>query len=311
MSFLAFSLVWFLQEPASLNVKELYMNNCALCHGENGDGKGLVEFDKPARSFIDGGFSFGNTPKALINTITNGIGGTPMPGFESVLSPLEIEALAEYVRAFSSSVEEQKYDAELRVISKPVIVRGGLPSYHEEDMVHPRAVVLGGTDGLSIEWDMESVQLLAIRRGDFVLRQDWGDRGGALLKPLGELLYTFPKENNKWFLELEVDAEKSSSAIKHILLRKKWLATEISENKAWVEYALLEEISGNKDNRKLAVVRESFNLREKTNLYVRRNINIKPLVQGISLSLDKKYSAEKSFTTWTLNFDYPISPLKD
>ena len=53
MSFLAFSLVWFLQEPASLNVKELYMNNCALCHGENGDGKGGCMIHHSSYDFND------------------------------------------------------------------------------------------------------------------------------------------------------------------------------------------------------------------------------------------------------------------
>ena len=34
---------------------------CAPCHGATGDGKGTTVLDRPARSFKDGGFSFGNT----------------------------------------------------------------------------------------------------------------------------------------------------------------------------------------------------------------------------------------------------------
>ena len=156
---------------------------------------------------------------------------------------------------------------------------------------------------------MESVQLLAIRYGDFVLRQDWGDRGGALLKPLGELIYTFPKENNKWFAEIVVTPELGSLAVKNVALIKKWLATEISENRAWVEYVLFEEAFEEKDSRRLAIVRENFTfmeLEEKAQSYVRRNINIEFLVKDINLNLDKKYSGEKSF-----HFDYSVNPLKD
>ena len=43
------------------------------------DGNGVTELDRPARSFRDGGFSFGNTPEALFRTISTGIPGTPMP----------------------------------------------------------------------------------------------------------------------------------------------------------------------------------------------------------------------------------------
>ncbi|HEX6883800.1 MAG TPA: c-type cytochrome, partial [Planctomycetota bacterium] len=70
----------------SERARQLFLTNCATCHGETGDGKGVTQLDRPARSFMDGGFSFGNTPEALFRTISVGIPGTPMPGFDSSLS---------------------------------------------------------------------------------------------------------------------------------------------------------------------------------------------------------------------------------
>ena len=61
--------------------RTLFIANCASCHGEKGDGEGTTDLDRKARSFKDGGFSFGNTPEALFRTLTTGIPGTPMPGF--------------------------------------------------------------------------------------------------------------------------------------------------------------------------------------------------------------------------------------
>src|SRR5262245_57819330 len=73
------------------------VKNCATCHGETGDGKGTTQLDRPARSFMDGGFSFGNTPEALFRTISVGIPGTPMPAFDSSLSEEERHLVAGYV----------------------------------------------------------------------------------------------------------------------------------------------------------------------------------------------------------------------
>ena len=77
--------------------KKLFVTNCAACHGETGDGKGTTELDRPARSFQDGGFSFGNTPEALFKTISTGIPGSPMPAFDASLKEAERRLLASYV----------------------------------------------------------------------------------------------------------------------------------------------------------------------------------------------------------------------
>ena len=48
-------------ETARLDTAALYAEHCATCHGSNGDGKGTADLDRPARSFLDGGYSYGNT----------------------------------------------------------------------------------------------------------------------------------------------------------------------------------------------------------------------------------------------------------
>ena len=51
------------------------------------------------RSFRQGGFSFGNTEEAVFRTISSGIIGTPMPGFQSLIGEAERHALARHVIA--------------------------------------------------------------------------------------------------------------------------------------------------------------------------------------------------------------------
>ena len=72
------------------DARALFLQHCASCHGETGDGKGTAELDRPARSFRDGGFSHGNTSEAIFRTLTFGIPGTPMPAAPSVLTEAEI-----------------------------------------------------------------------------------------------------------------------------------------------------------------------------------------------------------------------------
>src|SRR5438093_1021640 len=79
------------------DARALFLQHCASCHGESGDGRGTTQLDRPARSFKDGGFSYGNTVEALVRTIANGIPGTPMPAAPSVLTDADRRALAEYV----------------------------------------------------------------------------------------------------------------------------------------------------------------------------------------------------------------------
>lgn len=221
------------QQPAlPPDGQAIYTQSCTLCHGEKGDGEGIAKFEKPARSFIDGGYAFGNTPAALFNTIANGIGGTPMPGFKGQLSEAQIKAVAAYVLEFAPQKETTNLlAAVLQVSDRPVVVRGGLKSYQKDGDVITRGVVLGGIDGLSVEYDTQTMAILAFRKGEFVQRDDWGDRGGALLQPLGKLLMSNNENENSWGFF-------SATGSRDVDFR--FVATEVSEQQAKIVYRIVD-----------------------------------------------------------------------
>ncbi|MDP6963164.1 MAG: c-type cytochrome [Planctomycetota bacterium] len=254
----------------------LYAQNCAVCHGPQGGGDGTVKFDPPARSFIDGGFSFGNTPTALFNTISNGIGGTPMPPFKDVLTEEEVRAVVSTVISFSPiKQQDNKKAAVLNVTTRPRVIRGGLQAYHDAEAVIPRGLVLGGLDGLNVEYDTETMAILAFRRGGFVQRNDWGDRGGALLDPLGELLLANSENENSWGL---------FSAAGYRDLWCDFVATEVDELYPKVIYRLVDS----KNNQDVAEVSEWFEFAkerysdEDVDYVINKHISIKWLSESDS-----------------------------
>lgn len=248
--------------PDELDAEALYMSLCAMCHGETGDGKGIVPLDRPARSFLSGGFSFGNTPTAVARTIASGIGGTPMPGFAESLSEAQQLALAEYVIAFGP--EQNKLlpgETEMQVEERPVVVRGGLPPIADGRPLLPRGIMVGGLDGLSWEYEANPVRLLGVRQGAFVNRADWGERGGAALEPLGNLLYVSAWEETRsdWAWTPAFASGSSGPGIPggrggapEMPLTAQLKATEIVDGVAYVEYSLLDP-----NGREMALIRES------------------------------------------------------
>ncbi len=166
----------------------LFLTHCATCHGEEGDGKGVTVLPKPARSFLDGGFSYGNTRSAIGRTIEHGIPGTPMPSFAEALTNEQRAALVEYVIALGPErVEVVPADTVLEVTDRPRVVRGFLPSLAEGTPQWPRGLLVGLTSGTTFQYRADDVRLLAVRQGDFVERRDWSGRGGGALKPLGQV----------------------------------------------------------------------------------------------------------------------------
>jgi mono/diheme cytochrome c family protein len=170
--------------------RALYVQHCATCHGETGDGKGTQVLEKPARSFKDGGFSYGNTPEALLRTITHGIPGTPMPSFSSALSEEQRKAVAAYVITLGPEVVETKA-AETRLVVRdvPLFARGKLPPIADGVPETVRGLLVGTPEGFTFEYALDDVRLLGVRQGDFVERRDWNGRGGDALRPLGMVVY--------------------------------------------------------------------------------------------------------------------------
>ena len=177
------------QDPAPTDAHALFVKNCATCHGETGDGQGTTELDRPARSFKDGGFSYGNTPDALFRTISHGIPGTPMPAFDTSLTEAERRLLAEHVVSLGPPIEVVDPERTVvRVTERPAVVRGYLPPIAEGTQGHPRGLLLGRPEGITFEYRVDDVRLLGLRQGEFVERRDWTGRGGAALSPRGKVV---------------------------------------------------------------------------------------------------------------------------
>ena len=167
----------------------LFLANCASCHGADGSGKGDLVLDRPARSFKDGGFSFGNTLPAIERVIASGIPGTPMPGFKQTFTPAQRRSIARYVQSLGPPIIKSDPDATQMVITdRPKVVRGELASLGEDLPSHTRGIIAGGTDGLSWEYRVDDVRLLAIRQGGFVQLRNWDGRSGEPLLPQGRLV---------------------------------------------------------------------------------------------------------------------------
>jgi mono/diheme cytochrome c family protein len=215
---------------------ELYQAHCALCHGVDGDGEGLVQLDRPARSFKKGAFSFGNTPEALFRTISNGIGGTPMPGFKEGLTVEQREQLADYVIELGPEQEPVIPGAsELHVTDFAQVVRGTLPPIADGLAPVTRGLLVGGVDGLTFQYNAKPVVLLGVRQGGFVDRKDWQGRGGAELQPLGVVssLVDGGHGTHMWLGQAE------DSSWRPLVARL--IATEVRQDGAWIEYSLLPE----------------------------------------------------------------------
>lgn len=98
----------------------LYAQNCASCHGLNGDGRGpdAAKLDPPPIAFLDASRARERSPFALYQVISQGLDGTSMRGF-SELSSQDRWALAFYASRFAFTDSEQgeklwKGDAGLR-----------------------------------------------------------------------------------------------------------------------------------------------------------------------------------------------------
>src|SRR5215471_1297842 len=95
---------------ASASGKAIYEQRCVECHGADGRGNGAaapVLLPRP-RDFAAAQFKLRTTETGslptdddLIRTITYGIPGTSMPGWQKFLSTADITAVANYIKTFS------------------------------------------------------------------------------------------------------------------------------------------------------------------------------------------------------------------
>jgi len=184
------SVVLLSHSAPAQEAQELFLQQCARCHGETGDGQGTEELDRPARSFQDGGFSFGDTELAIYRTITHGIPGSPMPAFGDGMTDDQRRAVAAYVRTLCPPRDEASdEETELVVGEHPLVAKGLLRPVVSGANLYPRGLLVGTPDGLTFEYRADDLRLLAVRQGPFARREDWTGRGGAPLQPLGSVVW--------------------------------------------------------------------------------------------------------------------------
>jgi len=78
----------------------IYHNYCSVCHGDKGDGKSHAEssMSPPPKDFTLQQTARGLTRERMIYSISKGLPGTAMVGWNKQLSKKEIEAVTDYIR---------------------------------------------------------------------------------------------------------------------------------------------------------------------------------------------------------------------
>jgi cbb3-type cytochrome c oxidase subunit III len=96
------------KHPASGNPlmgKQVYDNNCTICHGSNGKGKGALTkvFDMEPADHTDASSMNKISNEKMHSVISNGATGAKlMPGWKDTLSDKEIEDVISYIRLLSA-----------------------------------------------------------------------------------------------------------------------------------------------------------------------------------------------------------------
>ncbi len=94
--------------------KAVYEKRCLGCHGEKGagDGPAASRFKPVPRDFTKGLFKYKSTPHGspptdedLIKTVTNGLPGTGMPAWKSIIKENQIRSVVQFIKTFSPVFE--------------------------------------------------------------------------------------------------------------------------------------------------------------------------------------------------------------
>ena len=83
--------------------KKMFMQGCAICHGDRGrgDGTAAIALEASPRDLADAEFMGSRTDKKLFKTITEGM--NEMPSFEEAYTEEERWHIINYVRTLSQS----------------------------------------------------------------------------------------------------------------------------------------------------------------------------------------------------------------
>jgi mono/diheme cytochrome c family protein len=171
----------------------LYRRNCLHCHGVSGAGDGpTAPFLYPSpRDYRRGVFKFTSTPYAapphrddLRRTISNGLHGTSMPAFHSLMTESEIEQVIDYVMFLS-----MRGKTELDLIEIAALADDKDANALSDDVVKETV------DGVFTRWKQAQTQVVnpqtprtlpthdsVVQGRDLFLKQDCKDCHGTLAK---------------------------------------------------------------------------------------------------------------------------------
>jgi cytochrome c oxidase cbb3-type subunit 2 len=108
--------------------QRVYLQNCAACHGEKGDGKGDAAaflLPKP-RDFVPANYRLRSTPSGklptdvdLFRSVSFGMAGTPMPPWKHILNDDDRWAVVEYLKTFSPRFADPNEDRAVVSLGTP------------------------------------------------------------------------------------------------------------------------------------------------------------------------------------------------
>jgi DMSO reductase family type II enzyme heme b subunit len=168
--------------------KALYQERCSQCHGEAGDGDGVMadRLDPRPRDFRRGVYKIRTTTQGelptdmdLFRIVSKGMPGTSMPAWRDHLSDDQIWQLVVYIKTFSIDFEdypaEQEFVLEGKIESTPESIARGEEVYVKAECAKCHGVG-GRGDGPSAA-TLEDEWQFRIYPAD--LTQPWNLRGGG------------------------------------------------------------------------------------------------------------------------------------
>jgi len=124
--------------------ESLYLKNCAVCHGNEGDGRGRagVNLQPPATSFV----GYGQAREAMIAAVADGKVGTAMVGYGRKFDPAEIASVVDFIRT--------------RFMAVPVAVQKSIPDTTSlgHDLYTAHCAVCHGDKGNTAVWARNGLQ---------------------------------------------------------------------------------------------------------------------------------------------------------
>jgi DMSO reductase family type II enzyme heme b subunit len=179
--------------------KALYEKNCSQCHGDEGDGQGLMadRLHPRPRDFRRGIYKIRRTPQGelptdddLFQIVGNGMPGTSMPAWRGLLSDAEIRQVVAYIKTFSLDFEDYPAEQQFLLEGKPEatpesIARGG-EIYEKAECAKCHGV--GGRGNGPSAAELQDEWEFRIFPAD--LTQPWTLRGGSSVEDLFRTMTT-------------------------------------------------------------------------------------------------------------------------